>query len=209
MRAPKSDGRGNRRSTLEGVNYVPEACGRTNRSPASAGRVLIASLAAALAGLALQSAAAAEPGPVRIALFDFELNDASAGGGIIAQDAIDTENLRESTEEARRLLSASGRYSIVETGSVAGEVSSAGGIQHCKGCDGPLARKLGADQSMVGLVTRVNRTEYTLQILVRDAQTGAVVSNDFTGLRMGANYAWPRGVKWLMTNRILSAQRAP
>jgi hypothetical protein len=24
---------------------------------------------------------------------------------------------------------------------------------------------------------------------------------------MGANYAWPRGVKWLMDNRILSAQR--
>jgi len=61
---------------------------------------------------------------------------------------------------------------------------------------------------MVGIFTRVNRTEYTLQILVRDAQSGAVVSNNFTGLRMGANYAWPRGVKWLMTNRILSAQRA-
>jgi Protein of unknown function (DUF2380) len=170
---------------------------------------MTSSLAAALAGFAIQLAAAAEPGPVKIAVFDFELNDASAGGGIIAQDAIDIENLRESTEEARRMLSASGRYSIVETGSVASEVNSAGGIQHCKGCDGPLARKLGADQSMVGVVTRVNRTEYTLQILVRDAQTGAVVSNDFTGLRMGANYAWPRGVKWLMNNRILSAQRTP
>jgi hypothetical protein len=45
-----------------------------------------------------------------------------------------------------------------------------------------------------------------LQILVRDAQTGAVLSNNFTGLRMGANYAWPRGVKWLMENRILSTQ---
>jgi hypothetical protein len=61
---------------------------------------------------------------------------------------------------------------------------------------------------MVGVFTRVSRTEYTLQILVRDAQTGAVVSNASTGLRMGANYSWPRGVKWLMDNRILPAQRA-
>ena len=106
------------------------------------------------------------------------------------------------------MLSASGRYSIVDTGSVAGEVISAGGIQHCNGCDGPLAKKLGADQSMVGVFTRVSRVEYTLQIVVRDTQTGAVVSNNFTGLRMGANYAWSRGVKWLMNNRILSAQRA-
>lgn len=158
--------------------------------------------------LAIQPSEAAEPGPVKIAVFDFELNDASAGGGIIAQDAIDTENLRKSTEEARGMLSASGRYSIVDTSSVAGEVTSAGGVQHCNGCDGPLAKKLGADQSMVGVFTRVNRTEYTLQILVRDAQSGTVLSNSFTGLRMGANYSWPRGVKWLMDNKILSPPRA-
>jgi hypothetical protein len=144
---------------------------------------------------------------VKIAVFDFELNDASAGSGLIAQDAIDTESLKKSTEEARRMLSASGRYSIVGTGGVAGEVAAAGGVRQCKGCEGALAQKLGADQSMVGVFTRVNRTEYTLQIVVRDARTGAIVSNDFTGLRMGANYAWPRGVKWLMTNKILAAQR--
>jgi Protein of unknown function (DUF2380) len=167
-------------------------------------RALAASAAAALSVFAIAPSEAADP--VKIAVFDFELNDASAGGGIIGQDAIDTENLGKSTEEARRMLSASGRYSIVDTSSVAGEVTSAGGIQHCNGCDGPLAKKLGADQSMVGVLTRVNRTEYTLQILVRDAQTGAVVSNNFTGLRMGANYSWPRGVKWLMENRILSTQ---
>jgi Protein of unknown function (DUF2380) len=167
-------------------------------------RALAASAAAALSVFAIAPSEAADP--VKIAVFDFELNDASAGGGIIAPDAIDTENLGKSTEEARRMLSASGRYSIVDTSSVAGEVTSAGGIQHCNACDGPLAKKLGADQSMVGVLTRVNRTEYTLQILVRDAQTGAVVSNNFTGLRMGANYSWPRGVKWLMENRILSTQ---
>lgn len=138
---------------------------------------------------------------MKIAVFGFELADKSAGHGIIDQDAIDTEYLKQATEEARRMLAASGRYSIVDTGGAADDVMSAGGIQHCNGCDGPLARELGADQSMVGLVTRVTRTEYTVQILVREAQTGAVLSNGFTGLRMGANQSWPRGVKWLMNNR--------
>ena len=163
--------------------------------------------AAALTLFALQPSRAAEPG-VKIAVFDFELNDRSAGGGIISQDAIDTENLKMSTEEARRMLVDSGRFSIVDAGSAAGEITAAGGLQHCGACESALAKKLGADQSMAGIVTRVNRTEYTLQILVRDAETGAVVSNAFTGLRMGANYAWPRGVKWLMNNKILSAQGA-
>lgn len=163
--------------------------------------------AVALTILAIQPSRAAEPS-VKIAVFDFVLNDRSAGGGIISQDAIDTENLKMSTEEARRMLADSGRFSIVDAGSAASEITAAGGVQHCDGCESALAKKLGADQSMAGIVTRVNRTEYTLQILVRDAETGAVVSNAFTGLRMGANYAWPRGVKWLMNNQILSAQRA-
>lgn len=149
---------------------------------------------------------AAKPSPLKIAVFDFVLIDLSAGDGIIAKDAIDAENLKLSMEKARSMLAASGHYSIIDTGSTVNEVAAAGGIQHCNGCEGQLAKRLGADQSLIGIITRINRTEYTLQILVRDTRTGAVVSNDFTGLRMGANYAWPRGVKWLMKNKVLSAQ---
>jgi hypothetical protein len=169
-------------------------------------RAFAASLVVALTVLAIEPSRAAEPGPVKIAVFDFELEDKSAGGGIIAQDAIDTENLKLSTQEARRMLSASGRYTIVDAGASAGEAVS-GGIRNCNGCEAPLAKTLGADQSMAGVFARVNRTEYTLQIVVRDTQTGELVTSHFTGLRMGANYAWPRGVKWLMDNRILSARQ--
>src|SRR5215510_14428628 len=190
----------------EGINMLDARDEKTHRISALV-RTLAAIVAGALSLFATHPSRAAEPVPAKIAVFDFELDDRSAGGGIIAQDAVDTENLKLSSEAARRMLAESGRYSIVDTGGAAADVTSAEGIQHCNGCEGPLARKLGADQSMVGVFTRVNRTEYTLQILVRDTQTGAVMSNHFTGLRMGANYAWPRGVKWLMNNKIL-VQRA-
>jgi hypothetical protein len=178
-----------------------------NRLSASATWALAASLAAAAAVFVMPPSAAAEP-EVRIAVFDFTLDDRSAGRGIVEPDAIDSENLAKSTEEARRLLADSGRYSIVHTSDAVDDVMSAGGVQYCNGCEVPLAKELGAEQAMVGVFTRVSRTEYTLQILIRDAETGAVVSNASTGLRMGANYSWPRGVKWLMNNRILSPQRA-
>ena len=42
------------------------------------------------------------PAPIKVAVFDFELKDTSAGGGIIAADAIDTENLKKSTEQVAR-----------------------------------------------------------------------------------------------------------
>jgi hypothetical protein len=173
----------------------------------TAHRALAASLAAALTVFATQPKAA-EPGPVKIAVFPFELDDISAGGGIIAPDAIDAENLKVSTEEARRMLAASGRYSIVDTSKAANEVIAAGGIESCNGCEAALAKELGADQSLAGIFTRVTRTEYMLQILIRDTETGKVVSDFRTGLRMGANYSWPRGVKWLMDKRILPAPPA-
>jgi hypothetical protein len=150
--------------------------------------------------LSVPAAAAAEP--IKIAVFDFELKDTSAAGGIIAPDAVDAENLKQSTEMTRSLLSSSGHFSLVDIGSVAGEVASAGGIQRCDGCDAELAKKLGADQSLVGVVTRVSRAEYTVTIVVKDAASGATISSNFSGLRMGANYSWPRGVRSLV-NRML------
>jgi len=168
-------------------------------------KFLASGLVAVLALSAFQPTEAAAPQVVRIAVFDFELDDKSAGGGIVAMDATDLEYLRGATEEARRLLAASDRYRVIDVDSTAGELDAVGGIRHCNGCEGVLAGKLGAEQSLAGIITRITRTEYTLQILVRDAETGAVLSNDFTGLRMGANYSWPRGVKWLMNKGVLSA----
>ncbi len=188
------------------VSRDPSRGGQVRKAPA---RRALAGFAAVLLTLAAPGASAAHAAePIRIAVFDFVLDDRSAAGGVVAADPIDAENLQKSTDEARRRLADSGRYSIVDTAGLAGEADAAGGVQHCDGCDAPLAGTLGADQSMVGVVTRVSRTEYTIQIVVRDTGTGDVVSNSFTGLRMGANYAWPRGVKWLMENRILAAKTA-
>src|SRR5262245_52530831 len=163
--------------------------------------VLIAGLAAGSIVSALRPSAAAASGPIKIAVFEFELNDTSGGSGIIPPDAIDTENLKLATENARRLLAASGRYTIVDTGG-AGEPPK-WGFQSCRGCESELAMKLGADQSLVGVITRPNRVGHALQIVIRDARTGALLGNHFTGFRDGANYAWPRAVKWLMENSIL------
>ncbi len=77
-------------------------------------------------------------------------------------------------------------------------------MHSCSGCVGPITKKLGADQAVIGTVTRISRTEYTMLIQVFDAATGEPVSRYFTGLRMGADYSWPRGAKWLMKNRVLA-----
>ena len=66
--------------------------------------------------------------------------------------------------------------------------------------------QLGADQALIGVVTKISMTEYVVQLQVRDAQSGEVVSKFSTGLRMGANYSWSRGVRSLMKNEMLATE---
>jgi hypothetical protein len=150
---------------------------------------------------ALAAAGAAEA--VRIAVFPFELEDFGAAAGYVPPDDIDREQLRLSTEEARRLIAASGRYQLVDVSAVNNEAAKAGKLRDCDGCDARIAAGLDADQSMIGIVTRITRMEYAVTYRIRDARSGAIVAVGQTDLRMGANVAWSRGARWLIQNRLL------
>lgn len=160
-------------------------------------------------GLALlatvQGATAAEP-VKEIVVFNFEMMDSSAGAGIIPQDDLDRKYLAESTQVAKDLLESSGTYKIVDAALAAMEVAKAGELRRCNGCEAAIAAQLGGELAMTGVVNRISRTEFEMLIKVVDAKTGAPVVVGYTGLRMGANYAWPRGAKWLMERRVLTKQ---
>jgi hypothetical protein len=140
--------------------------------------------------------------PVALAVFEFELEDMTAAS-MGASASSDASYLAEVTGSVREALGQSGRYRIVD---VSGEAVKARALRDCGGCEAAIAQKLGADQSLVGVVRRVSRTEYTLGFQVRDARTGAVVSRGDSGLRMGADYSWKRGAVRLVSDRLIESQ---
>jgi Protein of unknown function (DUF2380) len=144
--------------------------------------------------------------PVKLAVFDFELEDFSGGAGIIPESDQDREQLRLATETVRRLLVESGRYSLVDVSGADAADVRAHTLRQCDGCDAAIARKLDADQSFVGIVTRITRTDYAVTFKLRDARTGAPIAVEQTDLRIGANYSWNRGAAWLIKNRLLEKQ---
>ena len=78
-------------------------------------------LASALVVAGFAAATAEEPvapAPIKLAVFPFELEDFSAAAAYHPPDDIDREQLRLSTEEARRLIAESGRYKLVDVGAV-------------------------------------------------------------------------------------------
>jgi Protein of unknown function (DUF2380) len=146
--------------------------------------------------------------PVKLAVFEFELEDFSGGASIIPESREDVEQLRLATETARQLIAKSGRYSLVDVSSADTARVKTHTLRQCNGCDAGIALNLGADQSLVGVVTRISRMEYAVAFRLRDARTGALVSVAQTDLRMGANYSWNRGAAWLIKNRLLEKQAA-
>ncbi len=144
--------------------------------------------------------------PIQIAVFDFELEDTSAAGSTTGDSAADAAHLAEVTGGVRELLAQSGRYHLVDVGSANADAVKKHALRDCNGCDAGIARELGADQSLIGVVRRVSRTEYTVGFQLRDARTGAVISRGDSGLRMGADYSWARGAVRLVRDRLLESQ---
>ena len=173
-------------------------------------RGIVSILAPALLFAGVAAAEAAGSPAVKLAVFPFELEDASAGAGTIPPDEIDREQLRLSTDEARRLIAESGRYQLVDVSAVDDQTVKSGKLRDCEGCEAKIAAGLGADQSMIGIVTRISRTDYAVTFKIRDVRSGALIDVEQTDLRMGANVAWSRGARWLVQNRLLErAQTKP
>lgn len=153
--------------------------------------------------LAPFSTAASTPVPVKLAIFDFEFEDMSAAasaGGIAPSDS---QYLSDVTNSVRDLLEQSGRYALVDVGDADATEVMSRSLRKCDGCDAAIAQQLGAEQSFVGVVKRITRTEYTVRYQIRDADTGEVLSSADSGLRMGADYSWSRGAVRLIKDRLL------
>jgi hypothetical protein len=157
--------------------------------------------------LGLVAPAVAEEAPrTRLAVFAFELDDFSGGAGIAGDAASDRRHLDAATEEARRLIGASPLYELVDVTPAGGEEVRSRTLFRCHGCDAGIARALGADLSLVGVVTRISRTEFTVRIELRDARTGDLIMLRSSGLRMGADYAWSRGARSVMRQAFAEPQ---
>ncbi|MET4388988.1 hypothetical protein ABIB73_004753 [Bradyrhizobium sp. F1.4.3] len=153
-------------------------------------------------------AALGTPAPIALAVFEFELDDNTAAPAA-GPTAADASYLAEVTTAVRDTLGQAGRYRIVDVRGAREDAVKNRALRDCGGCDAAIAGQLGAEQSLIGVVRRVSRTEYTVGFQVRDARTGTVVSRGDSGLRMGADYSWTRGAVRLVSDRLLDGVAQP
>ena len=162
--------------------------------------------AAALAlGAALPrpgTAADPAPQPPTLAVFDFELDDVSAGASPAGPAAADLATLKAVSERARQTLAQSGRYRLIDTSGADDAPLRAHALRSCNGCEAAIAARLGAAQSLLGIITRVEKTQYAVSIRIRDAASGSLVDQQ-SALLLGSDDGWASGAASVLRHRVL------
>jgi len=73
----------------------------------------------------------------------------------------------------------------------------------CNGCDARLARRLGADFAVTAEVQKVSNLILTINVLIRDAESGKLVAAGTAEIRSNTDRAWHRGLAYVLRNRIV------
>jgi hypothetical protein len=153
--------------------------------------------------VSLSGVVAAKAEPQRAAIFGFELDDTSLEGEKSGPRRDEQARLRQLDSQLRDLLAGSGEYLPVDTASIATEARSRN-LWDCGGCEAALAAKAGAQVAVIGWVQKVSNLILNINVVIRDASSGAVLHAGSVDIRGNTDESWSRGLSYLVRNRLLS-----
>jgi hypothetical protein len=146
--------------------------------------------------------------PIKLAVFDFELDDFSAGGPLAGESPVETAMLRRVTALAREQLAQSGLFEIVDGSASTNEMVKSHWLRKCNGCEAAIARDLGAEMSFIAFFRKISVMEQYLEFRIRDAHTGALINASQTDLRGETDESWSRAIVWLIRYRLVEPELA-
>ena len=138
--------------------------------------------------------------PVKIAVFDFKLEDASPSAALLGKSTSSAATMETVSSAARNELAQSGRYTVIAASNVAAAQKVP---ENCDGCEATMALQLGAEQSLAGVLTKVTQTDYYVRIQIRDARSGKLLDQEEANFA-GGEEGWATGVRMLIKHQILA-----
>jgi Protein of unknown function (DUF2380) len=148
----------------------------------------------------------ARPVRVRLAVFDFELDDATPASALLGQSTSDAAAMGKVSQEARLMFARSGRYAIVDVSDVDVKPVRDKTLRNCDGCEAGIALDAGAEQAVIGVVRRVTQTDYYIVIQLTDAKTGKVLNQQSANFAGGPE-GWAAGARMLLKHQVLVSDR--
>jgi hypothetical protein len=152
--------------------------------------------------LAADAPASANAAPIKIAVFDFELEDVSPAASQTGASGDSAAIMQKVSNEARRLLAQSGRYTLVDVSKSDAKPVADKSLRDCDGCEAGIALQLGADEALIGVVRRITMTDYYVLIQISDCHSGKVLNQQVANFA-GGDDGWASGVGMLIRHTVL------
>jgi hypothetical protein len=145
---------------------------------------------------------------VNLAVFDFELEDATPAAALLGQTAGNEAAMEKVSGEARRMLAQSGRYNLIDVSTIDAKPVREKALRNCEGCEAGYALQVGAEQALVGVVRRITQTDYYVQVQISDARTGKVLNQQSANFAGGPD-GWASGIRMLLKHQVLVSGDEP
>jgi hypothetical protein len=163
----------------------------------------------ALAGALLLLASVAGQAEARsAAVLATTLIDSSTEGDYFGAREDEAARVRMMTERLAEAFAARG-WEIVDTAPAAGTIERVMNPSRCNGCDAKIARGLGADVAVTAEVQKVSNLILTINVYVRDAESGELLRLGNADIRSNTDASWRRGLDYVLENRIFPVPDAP
>lgn len=140
-----------------------------------------------------------------VAFFGVTLLDTSIEGEIhgtrpdeIARVEIVNDYIRERLEEEGLVL--------VDLAPVAEELARVRNPADCNNCDIRMARELGADYSVVGEVQKVSNLILSMNLYIRDVESGHHLRGQAVDIRSNTDETWIRGMRYILNRSIFTGE---
>ena len=157
-----------------------------------------------LAALLVVGADPAVAGP-KAAVMPLDLVDQTAEGALTGAplmvlatpkaSPVEMQRLALADAELKRLLAERLGYEMVDLAPLAGEIKQAAPFHKCDGCEAEIARKAGAELAVTGNIQKITLFILNLNLMVREAASGAVKASYTVPLRDNSDEGWLRGVR--------------
>lgn len=141
------------------------------------------------------------PQPGRVAFFGVEFVDMSTEGAINGIRADETTRTEMAGTYVAEDIAGRG-FTLVPLDPVAERLKTIANTSDCNGCDTAMARELGADYALTGEVRKISNLIISLELNLRDAETGKTLRAGTVDIRGNTDESWRRGFSYLLRNLI-------
>ncbi|MFD1489001.1 DUF3280 domain-containing protein [Ancylobacter vacuolatus] len=165
-------------------------------------RSLFLAITVLVAMAAVPGFCAAAHAATRVVVFEFELLDTSGEFDPRGPKPDEIRRLDLITGEMRKRLKEAG-FELVDLAPQAAQIEEATPFRNCNSCELKIARALGAEIEVIGLVQKVSNLILNINFQLRDVATGQVLRAGSADIRNNTDESWQRGVSYLIRNRLL------